>query len=367
VNGQRATIALIIDGLPGGGAERVVLTLAEKMAQAGHEVTVVSLRAVCDYTIPAGVGYLVVEDDGGHGPLRRIREIARRAALLDRALATHYGERPIDLAISNLPKTDRIVAASQRLRAAWMCLHCALTAGELVNRTPWKRWLKLRQFRRTYGGRPLITVSAALQDDVRSLGIQPTRMVAIYNPFPLDAIRQKAQEPCPMDGEEFVVHAGRFNRQKRHDRLFKAFRLSAFTGKLVLLGSGSEAEVAAMQAMVQHYGLADRVVFAGFQQNPYSYMRAARALVLTSDYEGFGNVLVEALACGTPVVSTDCPCGPNEILTGPLAISLAELSAESVAARLDAVLASPPTIDQAALERFGVDQVTQQYLALLPG
>ncbi|WP_211236848.1 glycosyltransferase [Chitinimonas koreensis] len=356
------TVVLLIDGLPGGGAEKVVLTLAAAMARAGHAVTLLSLRAVCEYPVPPGVRYLLVEDRE-RGPLRRVGEIGRRARALDAALAATFGDAPIDLAISNLPKTDRIVAASKRLKRAWMCLHCALEVGSLAGRSGLKRWIKHRQLLRTYSGRRLITVSAALQDDVRALGIAPARMVTIYNPFEFEAIRAQAAEACPIEGD-FVLHVGRFNHQKRHDRLLEAFAQSRFGGRLVLLGSGGAAEVAPVRAQVEALGLADRVVFAGFQANPYPYMRAARALVLSSDYEGFGNVLVEALACGTPVVSTDCPSGPDEILTGPLATGLAELTPEALAAAIDRVLAAPPPIDPAALERFGVDHVTRQYLAL---
>ncbi|WP_374347170.1 glycosyltransferase [Chitinimonas sp.] len=360
----KANIVLLIDGLPGGGAERVVLTLAQALAAAGQRVTIVSLQAVCEYPIPAGVDYLVVADTG-RGPLRKLREIARRAALLDAALLQHFGDTPIDLAISNLPKTDRIVAASRRLNNAWFCLHCALTEGSLGERRGWRRRLKLRQLRHCYGGRKLITVCQALQDDVRALGIRPAQMVTIYNPFALDDIRTQSQAACPLDGEDFLLHVGRLNRQKRHDRLLAAFKLSPYSGKLVLLGSGSADDRAALLAQIAELGLSERVQFAGFQENPYRFMRAARALVLSSDYEGFGNVLVEALACGTPVISTNCPVGPNEILQGNLALGLADLSVEGLARAIDRVLAAPPQAESAALDRFALATVAAQYASLV--
>lgn len=359
-------VALLIDGLPGGGAERVVITLAAAMARQGHAVTIVSLRDVCDYPLPTGVAYLPIIRRP-RGLLRKLREIPQRAALLDAALAQHYGDTPIDLAISNLPKTDRIVAATPRLRNAWLCLHCALTAGSLAGRRGLRRWTKLWQLRRTYDGRKVITVSRALQDDVHALGIRPLRMATIYNPFELDDIRARAAAACPMDGEDFILHVGRLNAQKRHDRLLEAFRLSGYNGKLVLLGSGGQSETRALQALIERMGLGGRVLFAGFQPDPYPWMRAARALVLSSDYEGFGNVLVEALACGTPAISTDCPVGPNEILTGPLAVGLAALDAASLAQAIDRVLAAPPAIDPAQLAGFEADQVAAAYLALAEG
>ena len=86
--------------------------------------------------------------------------------------------------------------------------------------------------------------------------------------------------------------------------------------------------------------------------------------MLSSDYEGFPNVLVESLICGTAVVSTRCPSGPDEILTGDLAVGLADLTEESLAAAIDRVLADPPPIAASDLERFNIDSITARYLAL---
>lgn len=357
------TILFIIDGLPGGGAERVVLTLAGEMARRGEEVTIASLQRRCDYDIPDGVSVLLVEDDY-RGPLRRQTEIGRRARQLDAALRRHYAGRKVDLAVSNLPKTDRIVVACPFLADAWLCLHCAIEAGQLQDKHGLKRWIKHRQLIRTYSGRKLITVCQALQDDVRQCGIRPARMEAIYNPFDLTAIRHQSQAACPLDGQPFLLSVGRFNRQKRQDRLLAAFAQSRYRGKLVLLGNGDERIQAQLAEQARTLDVADRVVFAGFSANPYAWMRAADALVLSSDYEGFGNVLVEALICGTPVVSTRCPFGPEEILVGPQAAGLADLTAASLAAAIDRILSAPPALEAIDLQQFSIGQTVDRYLAL---
>jgi len=140
------SILFLIDGLAGGGAERVVLTLAEGMAAQGDEVMIVSLRDECAYPIPKGVKYLLLEDTY-RGPFWRLTEIRRRARKLDRALQKM--EKKFDLIVSHLPKTDRIVAASNLSAVAWRCLHCALTVGELGNKRGWRRWRKQRQLLKT--------------------------------------------------------------------------------------------------------------------------------------------------------------------------------------------------------------------------
>ncbi len=361
---KKKTILFLIDGLSGGGAERVVITLAGGMAQEGHDISIISLRSECAYPLPDGVDYHVVEDHY-RGPLRRQTEIGRRARALDRALATIFSGKKIDLAVSHLPKTDRIVAASKYLRDPWFCLHCALTAGELQNKKGWNRWRKKQQLLKTYSKKKLITVSAALQEDVRALGIQPACMRGIYNPFDIEKIRSASLEKSPFDGERFLLHVGRFHPQKRHDRLFEAFKISGYSGKLLLLGDGSAEEKKFLHEEAIKQGVAERLIFAGFVANPYAVMAEAEALVLSSDYEGLGNVLVEALICGTQVVSTNCPYGPQEILQGVLEQGLAELTAPSLAAAIQRVLASPVTITDAMLAPFALAESIRGYLELI--
>ena len=359
----RQSILFLIDGLSGGGAERVVLTLAEAMMAQGDEVTIASLRRECAYPIPRGVSYLLVEDTY-RGPFRRLTELRRRARALDRAMEAVAPGKKFDLVVSHLPKTDRIVAASQKFHDAWRCLHCALTVGELENKRGWRRWRKRRQLLKTYNGKKLITVSQALQKDVVGLGIRPAAMVTIYNPFDLEKIQAMAQESTVFDQEKFLLHVGRFHPQKRHDRLLEAFQQSGYAGKLVLLGDGSAAATAAIRARAEELGILDRIVFFGFVDNPYSFMCAAEALILSSDYEGLPSVLVEALACGTQVISTDCPYGPAEILKGKLSQGLAELSAPALAEAIRRVLANPIPMTEEMTASFTLEASLKKYHAL---
>lgn len=356
-------ILFLIDGLSGGGAERVVLTLAEEMVAQGDEVMIVSLRRECAYPIPKGVSYLLVEDTY-RGPFRRLTEIRRRARALDQALEAAAPGKKFDIVVSHLPKTDRIVAVSQKCHDVWRCLHCALTVGELDSKRGWRRWRKRRQLLKTYNEKKLITVSQALQEDVLALGIRPAAMVTIYNPFDLEKIRALAQEPTVFDQEKFLLHVGRFHPQKRHDRLLEAFQQSGYPGKLLLLGGGSAAATAAIRAKAEQLGILDRVVFVGFVSNPYPFMRAAEALILSSDYEGLPSVLIEALACGAQVISTDCPYGPAEILKGKLAQGLAELTAPALAEAIKRVLANPIVITEEMLAPFTLEESIKKYCVL---
>lgn len=360
---MKKNILFLIDGLAGGGAEQVVLRLSAAMSRAGHEVTIASLRREQAYPIPKSVRLLLVEDSY-RGPFRRQTEIIRRARALDRALLQFFGDQKIDLAVSHLPKTDRIVAKSHFLKDAWFCLHCALTAGELDNKTGLRRWLKKRQLINTYSNRKLITVSKGLQKDVFSVGIRPRQITTIYNPIDLEAVRNKAVEPCRLEGQRFLLHVGRFNQQKRHDRLLEAFKISNYPGKLVLLGTGTPQQQASIEEQAYQLGITDCLIFEGFVINPYPYMRSSEALLLSSDYEGLPNVLVEALVCGTQVISTNCPYGPEEILRGDLARGLSECNAPALATALNNILTVPVAIDDNLLAPFTLKESVHSYLRL---
>jgi glycosyltransferase involved in cell wall biosynthesis len=335
--------------------------LAGHMSRQGHAVTLVNLRDEQHYPIPEGVHFLPSYDTRSRR-LRKVGEITRRARLLERLLAEHP---PWDLIVSTLLPADRIVGRTSIGGTAWYRIPNTLSVEMLQDHRDLKRSRRHRRIRKAYEGKKVIAVSdGVLRDLTDELGISTAARVTINNPFDIEELRSLAAEPCSLAGGDYLVHVGRFGHQKRHDRLFGALARSAYKGRLVLVGSGSQREVASLAELVEASGLAHRIELAGFQENPYPYVRHARALVLSSDYEGFPNVLVEALICGTPVVSTRCRSGPDEILTGDLATGLADLDEESLSAAIDRVLENPPAILPEHYARFKLDAIAERYLAL---
>ena len=190
-------------------------------------------------------------------------------------------------------------------------------------------------------------------------------MRTIYNPFHFNQLRALAEQPFTPPFDDYLLHIGAFTlKQKRQDILIEAFAASGLQCKLVLLGKGKDEEK--IRALIERHGLNDRVILAGFQANPYPWIRNARLLVLSSDYEGFGNVLVEAMVLGTPVLSTDCPAGPGEILAGSMRECLVPPGdVQALAAKMRAFHAQPPQIDMASLQRFEAATVANEYLKLI--
>lgn len=250
-------ILMIIDGLPGGGAEKVVLTLCQGMQQQGHDVSLISLRDVCNYPIPSGIDYQVVADRS-RAPWRKLTELSRRAAALDRAIAEHERQHgAFDLVFSNLHKTDRIVSRSKRLAAdrLWFCIHGILSTSYLGHRKGLDRWLKQRKIANVYQGRNIVAVSRAVGDDLQqNLPIRPRRLAVINNPFDIDAIQQQAAAPCELAGQDYLVHVGRFHATKRHDRLLKAYAHSGIQAPLALIGTGDDARVAEVKRLATDLG-----------------------------------------------------------------------------------------------------------------
>jgi glycosyltransferase involved in cell wall biosynthesis len=144
--------------------------------------------------------------------------------------------------------------------------------------------------------------------------------IVLPNPIDISKVKLLATEPLPEAFRRWfakpsILGSGRLVEQKRFDLLIQSFAraiLGGLDANLVLLGQGPDHE--ALASLAVQCGVASRVVFAGFQQNPYPFMRAATAFVLSSAYEGLPTVLLEAMSLGVPVISTDCPSGPREIL-----------------------------------------------------
>ncbi len=336
-------ILFVIDGLPGGGAEKVVLTLAAQFLRDGDRVSLISLRDVCEYPLPEGLDYQVVADRC-RKPWRKLTELSRRARQLDAAVVRAEQQGQFDLVLSNLHKTDRIVARSRALRErnVWFCLHGVFSASYLGHRTGFDRWMKQQKIKRIYQGRNVVTVSDAVgRDLVEEFALRPAQLKTIYNPFDITALRAEAEADSERPDGDYLIHVGRFHPGKRHDRLLEAYAQSGIDAPLVLLGQGKPEQEQRLRQLAKTLHIDDRVWFKGFQKNPLPWIKGARMLVLSSDSEGFGNVVVEALLLHTPVASTRCPGGVTEILTGELARGLADLTSPALAQTMQSIYHNP--------------------------
>ena len=344
---------LITSNLEGGGAQKAMLNLAKGLTDRGHDVTVLVFERQIEHSLRSGLKLETLLPAGSalSGGWLGKRMLAWRLRRWFRHATRSAG---FDLIISTLPLADEVVRRA-RLPGVWFRIANTLSS-EIAGLGGRKAERRRERYRKLYQAANIIAVSQGVAHDLRNnLGLAQARIETIYNPFDFEDMRALSRQHDPdIPPDPYILHVGRFARQKRHDVLLDAYKASGIPHRLVLLTQPH----AALSDMIASRGLESRVTIAGFRENPYPWYANAAALVLTSDFEGMPNVLVEALACGTPVISTDCPSGPREVLRGSMSRFLVPPGdSDAIATRLREVIQSRPSIDPDVIAPFRHDKV----------
>lgn len=216
----------------------------------------------------------------------------------------------------------------------------------------------------------IVAVSEGLAGDlIENYEVDPDRITVIYNPTVTDELIEQSKVPVDHPWLEnpktdVVLGVGSLSEQKDYESLVRAFSLvqKKRDAKLVILGEGSKREQ--LESLVQELGIEADVSLPGTVANPYPYMAHADVFVLSSRYEGCPNVLIEAMACGCPVVATDCPHGPREILEhGSYGLLVSVGDHESLANGITQSLQSPnsSTRLQDRAQDFHVEAIAGKY------
>ena len=357
---NKPRILLIIDSLRIGGAERVVLTLAQGFVEEGYGVDLITIDAEVKLELPSMVRHISI--NFRRGPVNYLR-FSQKIHNKVRQLGVENG-REYELILVHLQKAIRLMRTFSHPHI-YFCVHTIVSLSALQTRKGLRRSMKIQRLQKIYKGLNLITVSEGIKKDLLDeIKIQPKSIQTIYNPISSDSL-QKAleQKDNSVPQEDYMIHVGRLTTSKRHDRLLQAYQRSGIQAKLHIVGDGEEYDNILQE--IRRLGLQKRVVMHGFVANPYPLIKRANLLVLTSDYEGFAIVLVEALMLGTPVVSTNCPSGPAEILTEDLKQYLVEMEeADALSKKIYQVFDNGYNIPTSILERFESRSIVQKYMAL---
>lgn len=356
------TAVLIISNLRGGGAERSVLTLGQGFYELGYKVHVIRFKSISEYDLNPNLNYHIVNLK----PYRIIPKGPVRyklfASAIDKYILSKIGEP--DIILSNLEPSDRVMAYSKLPHVMYVIRNNTSHRYELVNNPKAKD--KIRKLQKIYEKHPCICISKGVEVDLQaSLGTHITT-TAIYNPFDKKAIEELGNEifrPSNkvLKSKQYLLHVGSFKPQKAHDVLLKAYAKSSMAYPLVLLGQGQLLEQT--KALAEKLGISDQVIFLGFNKNPYTFIKHARGLFLSSHFEGFGRVIVEAIALETPVVSTDCPSGPNELLPAQNLVPVNDISA--LASKMSKLMTNPEGFNIDFDEKFLPKNIAQQYIDYL--
>ena len=401
-------IAILTPTLAGGGAERKALFVAAGLLERGHDVDLILQRLICHYPgeVPDNIRLFFQSnrsDAKTRSNLKRIAAIPRplvaapmpwqvrypRVALVSRLqrrqLPLLIGTRPPRWATSIATYLDR-ERPSALLAMNVLAVATTTLATALAHRPPrvvatlhdvFRSRRLLHRARRSYPfADAAVGVSHGVAAQLEEIpGIPRNRVHTIYNPVVSTDLGRKALEPTGhpwLDAPTgpVVLAIGRMKKVKDFSTLLAAFaRLeSRRSARLIVLGEGALRK--SLLSFAQKLRISQNVDFPGFVENPYAFLAKADLFVLSSRHEALPTVLIEAMACGCPVVSTDCPYGPREILeNGRLGALVPVGDPEALAAAMARALEKSP--QRAALRKrasfFSTERAVDQYEKLLLG
>ncbi|WP_372716750.1 glycosyltransferase [Immundisolibacter sp.] len=375
-------LALLISGLGLGGVQRTMLTLAGGLADRGLAVDLLvpDDRGPFRRLIPANVRLVNLSRWWLRVPVIRARK-RRKALLMAPAIADYLRRERPDALLSashyvnlaalwgrELAGTGTRLVISQRTQ-----LSVAITNSKLplLRRRPLLAWMTRRYYPRADA---IVAVSDGVADDLAEVAHLPRpRVVTVYNPTDLAYIATRAAEPAPHlwledGGAPVIVAVGRLAAQKDFTTLLRAFAQMKATrpARLLILGEGRLRPQ--LEALARELAISDVVALPGYAENPFAALARAQLFVLSSRYEGLPGALIQALACGCAVVSTDCPSGPLEILDhGRYGRLVPVGDADALAAAMHATLDETPDPDRqhARAAYFSVDRAVDAYLDLM--
>lgn len=348
----------LVNRISGGGAEKMVNNLARGFTDYGVPSYLILLQSDVDY--PERVDNLDIKvlfkgsELSGISKFFKLKLLSRR---LKEVLAECGYNSDTDLFTSHLPFSN-YVAWLATVKDHFAVIHS--TYSKLYS----KRWL-YPIISLIHSKKQLVFVSKGIQLDFdENFGANYSKSYQIYNPFDFKQISKSSDVKVPLNEGAYIVHLGRFSPEKRHDLLLAAFsKISDKQIVLLLFGDGELKDE--ILSRIETLGLRDRVKLMGWVDNPFPYLKKAKLTVLSSDFEGLPTMLIESLILKTPVVSTDCPSGPSEILTGKLNDFLVPVNnPDRLAKTILNALESYPVIEDQMIEKFSMQSIIKEYIKL---
>jgi glycosyltransferase involved in cell wall biosynthesis len=310
---KKIKIAFFIPSLEGGGAEKVMVNLANAFSKDNIDIDLILGNAKGPYLNRLSNKLNVVD-----------LKAKKMIYCLPKLIAYLNRNKPYTL-LATLESASVIAIIAKKLSIAktkiWIRVPNTLSKDNLnadnIKDKYLYPFLMKSLYKYAYG---IIAISKGVAKDVSEfLSIPSSKIKVIYNPAFTNEILQLSKEnieylPWDIDRISLVIGVGRLTKQKNFSMLLKAFSIIRQTidARLIILGDGEERNN--LKLLGEKLNISNDIYFPGFVNNPYAYMRKSSVFVLTSDWEGFGNVIVEALGVGLPVISTDCESGPREIL-----------------------------------------------------
>lgn len=362
---SHAHVAIFLRCLFGGGAERVMVNLANSFIECGLKVDLVLAHKSGPYLslVAPSIRIIDLKSPQLAASIPKLISYLQQEQPLSMLSALHY---PSEIAIfakkAARVKTRVVIAEHNTL---------SVEAKNLPQRTAQLTPLAARIFYSWADA--IVAVSQGVANDLAQVIKLPYDQIkVIYNPVITPDILERSQQPIShpwfAPGEPPVIlGVGRLIEQKDFPTLIRAFAQvrSVRPVRLMILGIGSERNY--LNQLIQELDLENDVAILGFQENPYAYMARASVFALSSAWEGLPTVIIEALAVGTPVVSTNCPSGPAEILASGKYGWLVPVGDSQAMAKyiLEVLSGNFKTVDSKWLNQFTYSEVASKYLDVL--
>lgn len=315
MNGIKPRLLIFINTLQSGGAERVVSLLLEHLKD-DFEIHLALYSNIVEYTIPPEIKILNLNQ-----PLVQDKTIRfLKLPGISWKVYRYCKKNKINISVAFLYRPCYINAL---MKSFWgyrghviMCERTHQTTMQQSHSTIYRMFSKFMVMFSYKRADLVLANSYAMQTDLVENFKIKTPVRVIYNPIDLNFIKTHIDEEPGFVFDKntfYFINVGGFRKEKNHLLLIQAlFILKNLPCKLLIVGGGVMDEE--LKQKVHDLGLMDKVIFTGFDKNPFKYVSRSNCFVLSSDVEGFPNVLIEALACGKPVISTDCSSGPRELL-----------------------------------------------------
>ena len=357
-------VAVFLADLSGGGAERAMLDLAIGFAKRGLRVDLLLASATGPYVVDIPPNVHLVDLDVG----RVSRAIAPLASYLRRV-------RP-DVLFTTLPHSSLAASIARllaRTRTTLFLREATTVSARPIPSRALRRRAQLLALRWAYGHADgVVAVSEGVANDLHvTFGVKRRKVWTLYSPVVTDEVVDLSmldpEHPWFVDNAPPVVlGVGRLRDHKGFLTLMHAFAQVRATRsiRLVLLGEGEQRAV--LERRAHELGVAEDVALPGFVRNPFAFMARAGVYVLSSEFEGLPGTLIQAMACGCPVVATDCRSGPREILQDGRFGALVRVGdVNAMAEAIASVLSAPPPPDHARERalRFSSDRVVSAHIA----
>ncbi len=308
---QNKKIVFLINSLDGGGAERVVSTLLNHFVN-DYECCLILMENKISYDLDSRINIIHLNESQNQNGIVKLLRLPIIAYKLYRIIK----DNNIAQIISFLHRANYVNAISKYISSHQVILSERIASSSIYSDNSITSKISKYLIKKLYSKADLIIpVSKAIKNDlVNNFNIKVKQEV-IYNPYDIENIKILSKEniDIKIQKEKSIITVGSLQKRKNHSLLINAFsKIENNEYKLYILGIGNEEDN--LKLLTKELNIENRVIFLGFDNNPYKYLSRCSIFVLSSNSEGFPNVLAEAMVCGCSVISTDCLSGPREIL-----------------------------------------------------